>query len=279
MGRAERAIERLRDELDHDPARAVHGARKDLKKLRSLLRLARGGIGGRKRRRINAQLRDAGRLLAGARDAQVMLDTVEKLRLRYPTEFPNHLTVDFVGMLRARQRERVGGGGDQAEAIELIERARVELADWGVKGERFEMLEPGLRRAYERGRAGFDEVASADRPDDEAVHEWRKRVKDHWYHVRLLEPAWPALMRGLGSASDDLAELLGEHHDLSVLIDAAHANEDAFGGGGRKQLVELAERRQGELIERAVPLGRKLYAEKPTLFVRRIRRYTVGVYP
>ena len=42
--RLERAATRLRTDHDSDPAEAVHGARKDLKKTRALLRLARQGL-------------------------------------------------------------------------------------------------------------------------------------------------------------------------------------------------------------------------------------------
>ena len=33
------------------------------------------------------------------------------------------------------------------------------------------------------------------RPGDRQFHDWRKRVKDHWYHCRLLKYLWPEPMR------------------------------------------------------------------------------------
>ena len=71
-GRAEDAIDRLRDG-GGDPAAEVHETRKDMKKLRSLLRIARGGVGEDLYRRENNRFRDAARSLSGARDAEVML--------------------------------------------------------------------------------------------------------------------------------------------------------------------------------------------------------------
>ena len=59
----------------------MHEARKDMKKLRALLRLARGELGEDTFRRENACFRDAGRELAGVRDADVMLDTLTSLDL------------------------------------------------------------------------------------------------------------------------------------------------------------------------------------------------------
>ena len=49
-------------------------------------------------------------------------------------------------------------------------------------------------------------------PAPEDFHRWRKRVKDLWYHVSLLERARPeqmeALAKELKTLSDDAPELL-----------------------------------------------------------------------
>ena len=59
----------------------MHEARKDMKKLRALLRLARGELGEEIFGRENACFRDAARELAGTRDADVMLETLDALDL------------------------------------------------------------------------------------------------------------------------------------------------------------------------------------------------------
>ena len=92
LGRGEPAGEGLRriaiGRLDHaedqlagdgDPAEAVHEARKDLKKLRAVLRLLRSRVGKQLYRRENTDFRDTARLLATSRDAQVHLDTLDAL--------------------------------------------------------------------------------------------------------------------------------------------------------------------------------------------------------
>ena len=65
------AVRHLRDDRGGDLAEAVHEARKDLKKARSLLRLARPGLPGDVYRRENGALRATGRSLSGARDAEI----------------------------------------------------------------------------------------------------------------------------------------------------------------------------------------------------------------
>src|SRR3954471_24540286 len=76
IGRIDDALDELRGVSDSSRAEAVHEARKDLKKLRALLRLARGELGERTFARENACFRDAASELGGARDADAMLETL-----------------------------------------------------------------------------------------------------------------------------------------------------------------------------------------------------------
>jgi hypothetical protein len=76
--------------------------------------------------------------------------------------------------------------------------------------------------------------------------------------------------------TDDLpASLLGDDHDLAVL--AQMVREDAGLTAGpaadRDQLLELIDRRRGELVEQARTLARRLYAEPPKTFRQRLGAY------
>src|SRR5262245_51916833 len=82
-GRIEHALDELRGRSDSTREEAVHEARKDMKKLRALLRLVRGELGERVYSAENACFRDIARELAGVRDADVMLATLTDLEERY----------------------------------------------------------------------------------------------------------------------------------------------------------------------------------------------------
>ncbi len=47
------------------------------------------------------------------------------------------------------------------------------------------------------------------------MHEWRKRVKDLWYHVTLLQDAWRPVMSALADEAHELSDRLGDEHDLT----------------------------------------------------------------
>ncbi len=113
-------------------------------------------------------------------------------------------------------------------------------------------------------------AAVAADPDPELVHEWRKRAKDLWYQLRLIRRAWPELLEETVDRTHELADLLGDHHDLTVLAADLDARSTV---GSERQLAELIEQRQGELLDGALALGERIYAEKPKAFGRRMRAY------
>jgi hypothetical protein len=111
-----------------------------------------------------------------------------------------------------------------------------------------------------------------EEPSGELLHEWRKRAKDLWYHLRILRGAWPALLGETADEAHRLTELLGDHHDLTVLAEDA-ARRPGLLGKAEPRVQSLIARRQGELLEDAVVLGSRLYAEKPDAFGARLRAY------
>src|SRR5436190_17732453 len=96
----QRAIDRLEGDVESDPARAVHDARKAIKKQRSLLRLAAPGLDRGDRRRANARLRSIAHELGGARDADALVSALDALAERFAGQIPEP-TIDHV-------RERLG---------------------------------------------------------------------------------------------------------------------------------------------------------------------------
>jgi CHAD domain-containing protein len=260
-GRIDHAIDELRGNSDSTPEEAVHEARKDLKKVRALLRMARGELGESTFARENACFRDAGRELAAARDSDVMLDTLKAL------ELPNGRGWELRKTLKAH-RARDGGGDRRAAATRaeaMLREARGRVDDWPLEHDSFEALEDGLERSYRRGRRDF-RAARGD-PSVEALHEWRKRVKDLWYHHTLLRQLWPPVMQAVGDQAHELADRLGDDHDLAMLAGwiRDHTGADA-------EFFEAVDRRRAELQSDAMTLGARLYADKPSAYVRRLRR-------
>lgn len=270
------AVGRL-EHADDDPVTAVHEARKHLKKTRALLRLARPALGRRAYRAENDALRDAAMALSGTRDADVRVQTVERLAEHAAGRLP----ADTFDQLRdALVAEAAGGGGDGRavpafeNVIEALRAAELRVESWPLDGAGWDDVLEGVARAYARGRAAF--AVARSEPTPESLHAWRKRAKDLWYHQRLLAPAWPAVLGAQAEEAHVLSELLGDDHDLAVL--AERLGDDApplppAVDAQRPELRALVAHRSDELRAAATRLGRRVYAEQPKAFSRRLERY------
>ena len=261
-GRIDHAVDELRGKSGSTPEEAVHEARKDMKKLRALLRLSRDELGKATYGRENACFRDAARELAGTRDSDVMLEALGALELPPGAGWE---------LRKAIQAEREHGGEDgraaaARAAVAILKEARGRIDDWPLEGDSFGAVAGGLERTYRRGRRGFRTASEA--PAVESLHEWRKRIKDLWYHHTLLRRLWPPVMTAVGDQAHDLSDLLGDDHDLAML--ARWMREHAPAAG--PEFFEAVERRREELQREALALGALLYAEKPSAFVGRLER-------
>ena len=251
-----------------DPVEAIHDARKRIKKTRAALRLARPGLPKRLYQAENAALRDTARGLSGARDADVMVETAEKLGERFAGHAPTPL---FAG-LRDRLAERRGEDPDASGAAGALRALAAGADAWAVDGDERDVLVPALRRTYTRGRDAF---ARADRqPTAEHLHEWRKRVKDLWYQEKLVSEAWPGVLKAHADEAHALSTLLGDDHDLAVLAELLDAEPGLADDPAVVQ--DLIARRRNELVDAVRALGRRVYAERPKPFARRLERYLIA---
>jgi CHAD domain-containing protein len=261
LGRIDNALDELQDRTDSSSEDAVHSARKDMKKLRALLRLVRGEIGDKVYRRESTAFRDAGRELAGLRDADVMIATLGSL------ELPKKEAGPLRQALEAHKLRTAAGAREQAAAVaaEILSAARGRVADWPLETNGFGAFEQGLHRIYRQGRRNMR--AARSQPTAENLHEWRKRTKDLWYHLALLEEAWPPVMAAQADEAHELSDRLGDDHDLAVLLDWAreHADPAPIEAG-------VAERRR-RLQADAFDYGARLYSDKPRVFVARVRSW------
>ena len=279
-GRALSAVGQLRDATPAGQGNAVHEARKDTKKIRAALRLVRGELGEERFRSENRRFRDAARLLSGLRDTEVLTETVAALAGRHPDAATRLESVDTELRSRAGQLRR-GSGRRDAEtrmsmAADTIEDGIAEIAGWGLGDHGWESYRAGLERTYRDGRKGLAQVADRSAPEQVRgaageVHQWRKRVKDLWYQLRLLRGTWKKGLTGPIDEADRLADLLGEFNDLAVLDREIEALRPS--GLPADDLNALIAARQSELLQSALPIGRRIYAESPSRFGDRIGGY------
>jgi len=255
------------------PGKTVHQVRKRCKKLRGLIRLVRPCF--KKYSKENKIFRNAARDLANARDAEVMVETLDMLEETYSDQFDHSAILP----LRDELIERLSDETEN-EVIEdklanfrfIMSEALDRSRDWKVKEDGFDALAGGLAKTYRRAQKAL--AAAEDDPSPAAWHEWRKRVKYHWYHARLLREIWPDMIETRRELADRLSDLLGDHHDLAIfehrMDDWETLRKDPRLGDLLRGAIKA---RQDKLLEEALPLGRRLFAEDADALQERWQLY------
>ncbi len=270
VGQIDQSIEGLAGEGDADTSTAIHEARKSLKRLRTVVRLARDELGDYVYRRDNRAFRDAGRRLSGARDSRVLLDALSDVSERHPDKAPREALLPFRRMLlsqHANAQRRLQADDAAAEVLRELREVRARVPYWPLERENIESLAPGFERIYRRGRKAYRRALKE--PSTENLHELRKRTKDLWYAGQVVRPASPKQLKAISKRAQELSELIGEEHDLALLADSAEARPDRFGDeAGLADLLKVIKGRRKRLRRKALKRGETLFKQKPKKVAR-----------
>lgn len=252
----------------------IHQVRKRCKKIRGILRLFRSGLGSTYPFE-NVFFRDAARLLSELRDAQATIETYDQLMETFAQQVERQTFAPIrraLTLRRERLATEIGLEERLAEFLSRLHDARSRVGRWSLSSEGLEPIAAGLAKTYRRAckamRLADESLA------DRSLHTWRKRVKYHWYHARLLSPIWPPVMAAYIDEVKRLSDFLGDDHNLAVLHRLLLATADEFSNVQTVQtLVGLIEQHRGQLQVEAMVLGKRILAEKPTRLTHRWHRY------
>ena len=269
----ESAIKCLGDNTGAADGEKVHEARKRIKKVRALLRLVRPGLGPAYSVE-NRRLRDAGRKLSKLRDAVAVIEAFDEFQRRASGSVPQRTLAlirrDLV-LQKQRVEERLATPGVKNEVAAALAESLQSIDRRPLKQSGFAVLESGLEQTFRAGKKAFARARDTGRRQD--VHEWRKRVKDHWYHVRLLDKLWSDVMEEYSRSLENLQSTLGEDLNLALLRDRLASTSGPRETARNTHLVTKAiNSARKELRADALAIGDKVYSRKPREFTREIRR-------
>src|SRR5436309_572227 len=248
----------------------VHEVRKHLKKLRAALRLTVGGVGKKQYACEDRCVREIGRLVSDLRDAQVRLQTLIQMRDETAKgSGENHFA--RIEELLSLERESFSAAfaGWQKQAIPKLERIGERLSKWPLAGITWKQICGTVGRTYKRGQRGL--AKTIKKPQPENFHAWRKRVKDLWYQLRILQPLNRVVLEKIAADEEVLGELLGREHDFDFLLTRLeNEGSDEALHDELMQLQKVICKRGKRLRRDALELGRRFYAEPSRAFAKRI---------
>lgn len=287
-------------ETGTDVDAAIHETRKSMKRVRALLKLLRPGLSPSDYKREKKRYADIGRLLSGVRDRAVLAATATALSEQTTGKArvaAQALAKQANSGAAAADAGECGadaaGGRDAADpgikavlldaaahdtpdqvkaAIAALKQAAKSLKKLRLKSRSFDVVRAGLGKTYRAARS--DMKLAYKSGVDEHFHEWRKSVQAHWRHMLLMERAWPDVFAARAQLAKEMSDLLGEDHDLYVLIQTLNAHtETGAVAAGRDALIRAARVRQDDIRRELAAKGQALFAEPANRFVSRVDDY------
>lgn len=246
----------------------VHSLRRRCKKLRGLLRMTQPHF--KDFSAHNAMVRDAADLLGGARDARVMVQTLDAL-IGDETGHAGAVEAIAARQFLVGRLEQLSQDADQSEPLQrfavIFRKLESSIERWKFDERGFTVIGDGLQQTYRQFRKLAAQADSDESP--EVLHDWRKQAKYHGHHVTLLSKAAPDILGTRAKSVDRLGDYLGDHHNLAVLGDtlreAGLDDIDAIEGA-----IAV---KQHELWQSAIALGRQLAAERAPALRQRFSGY------
>ena len=261
------ALESLEAVGTHDQDEAVHAARRRLKKVRALVQLLKRPLGdfyAPAHRRLDRAVR----LLAGIADAEELVNQCNR-------PWAARLTAETRAALTQQLRAREARIDRRANAVHvlpqvtaLVRQVQADARAWTLEATGFGAIAPGLRRSVRRLRSS-QELAQAT-PTAAHMRRWRRRVKDLWYQLRLLDRRCGGRLEGELRALETLDGLLGEYHNIRVL-EQVLLSEPLLATEPGAAVLQQLRRRQHHLARRARALGEERPLGTPGAFTRRVR--------
>ncbi len=233
---------------------AIHDLRVAIRRLRTLLKLARPVFGRHHADAVRAAFTVVHRATGELRDEEVLDETLDLI----PSESPAFDA--WKARRRARERSLRRGvvarlrAGDLARARDLL-KALVTLP---IDPRRERSAAKLARKAVERARKSVEQLRDMPTTDAVGLHELRIAYKELRYATELLSTALPADLAAMAEPAAKFQKRLGEIHDADMALSTlarARGLDPATQAQVRSGLEALREKRVAKYVADMAPLA------------------------
>lgn len=259
------AARRLLKGLSGDLAAAtaessVHGARRQIKRLRSLMRLVREAIGEDQYREANEALKATAGLLAGQRRAEALVVAAVK---HAGHSVSAKKLVKLMEDNRDVHAAHASTSGHLDAARASVAALAASVAAWKLPRQGEAIIAEAFIKTYARARKRL--AAALKSKDMEELHEARKYVIHHFHHLELLQESFPEKPAKRLAKLEALREILGDLNDIDELEALAAEKGQAVKGDAAKTL----HKRRKLLFAAAAKAGKPLFRHGRKDFAKR----------
>jgi CHAD domain-containing protein len=260
----------LKNPLDFDES--IHETRKNIKKIRSILRLLMNNFDNQAFEVFNLEFRDSGRKLSSLRDAEALLEISDKIKTKKIT---SQKSIDNTRIQLIKYKDKITAEFLSNEDINLIienlenlEKKFVNLEFFGKDSFVFNL---GLQKIYIHC-IKLMKKCSKDGTDLD-FHEWRKQVKYLWNSIMFFQKIWNPVLATYSDEIHKLSDYLGDMHDLTVLNEMIVNNQIELETEDKERMLEMIENLKNKLRKLSFSQGFKLFIDKPSVFSKRLNKW------
>lgn len=241
--------------VSHDRDEAIHQCRKAFKRLRAIVRLG-VAVPEVDPGSVDRRLRDAGRLLAPARDATTAAKVVSRLVDAEPT----------IAALKRISRPADNVDIPIAKVLRKVDNVRARLATLFASPETwtFARIADGIEATYSAAAMSMNKFEQAN--DDKRAHAWRKDVQRLLHQLGMIDSICSDLLGPKMRQLAEIADVLGEHHDLAVLRARLEKRRKKLPRKTARAVAVAAKTQQSELRQRALAIAGDCFAQSPRAF-------------
>ncbi|MCD6258229.1 MAG: CHAD domain-containing protein, partial [Helicobacteraceae bacterium] len=213
LSQLKKSIEEIEDNsLSMD--KKIHQLRKRCKKMRGLLRIIRpqlqiSGVYDAQ----NQYFKETAKQFSAIRDKRMLEETFKKIVLKYNLDENRYMQiVQSIESMKVQSEISVQNYFALYRAE--FEENRKNIEQYRLKEKSSRALDKGIKKGYKK--ASKLKKKAYKTQSDKDFHAWRKWVKYHWYHMRLIKKNEECVLGPRVKVSGILADILGDEHDLSV---------------------------------------------------------------
>jgi CHAD domain-containing protein len=250
---------------------SIHETRKNIKKLRTILRLLKFNIDSQNYHDFNTEFRDIGRKLSAIRDAEALIETIDKIKSRkYSTKKSIANTKSQLLLNKDKISSAFLSNQEIQIIIENLEVLEKKFYNIDFFGEEIFVFISGLKKTYSNC-IKFMEICKNEGSDVD-FHEWRKQVKYLWNSILLFQKTWNPVLSAYSNELHKLSDYLGDLHDISVLNDLILNDKIKLDSDDKNRLLSIIENLKLKLKKSSFNLGIKLFLDNPAAFSKKLNK-------
>lgn len=228
-------ITRLLVELHQESARlvitksrrhkAIHELRKNIKKIRGILRLIRHEIGNKKYHELNNYYKSIANEVAIVRDDTSQIELLVNLKSRARNARLRYIFSKAIVQVQKNRKTELDNFIKASKPFfiqQFLLKQKNKIGELNFRGDPELFILKSLKRIHRRSRSAYE--LSGELKHDEIYHNWRKQLKYLMYQILILNKNDNAYLNNYISGLDELNRLLGTLHDLDLL--RSHINEN-----------------------------------------------------